>query len=124
VSRPAYRGPPARKSAKDPGGRLLLGAFAVVLIVCGLTRASDFAGLPLIALGVLLLILFAFHSRISGALGFGKFQVPIVSEQGPADAEKPAPSSTPVAPANEHRPSLREVRQAARNPTSDRHRTR
>lgn len=118
------RGPPAIGSGKDPGGRLLLGVGAVALIVIGLTRDNQFAGFPLVLVGVLLLILFAFYSRISGALGFGKFQVPIIQphhEEEPEQTRR-APSSTQ--PQKSHRASLREVSDAARNPTTTRNRSR
>lgn len=119
------RAPPRKPSSKDRGGRPLLGLFAVALFVVGLMHAGEFAGLPLLALSILLAILFAFHSRIGGALGFGKFQVPIVAEAEPIRPAPKQPTPTPAkqstAETESHRPSIEEYRRAAQHPGSQRH---
>jgi hypothetical protein len=97
--------------------------FAIVLIICGLTRAGHFAGLPLVALGAFLLILFAFHSRISGDLGLGKFQVPIISDRRTSDAKDSSPPQA-TEPTIDRPRSLSEMREAARNPATNRNRRR
>jgi hypothetical protein len=108
----------------DVPGRLFLGLLGTILVAFGLSRADEFAGLPLIFLGALLAILAAFHARIGGSVGIGKFQVPIVPNH---DQNKPEPPSTPASTergsqGRGRKPSLREVRAAAERPTTDRRR--
>ncbi len=124
------RAPPAGPRPKDRGGRPLLALFAVGLFVIGVMHANEFVGLPLFGLSILLLILFAFHSRIGGALGFGKFQVPIAAEAEPPQpasrqaAPPPGPPNQSTTEVENHRPSIDEYRRAARHPGSQRHRDR
>jgi hypothetical protein len=111
-----------KRRRDDVPGRIFLGLLGTLLIVFGLSRSDEFAGLPLIFLGALLAILAGFHSRIGGAIGIGKFQVPIVPEHDREKAEPPAGPAAGVAEpdGSGHRPSLREVRSAAERPATDR----
>lgn len=58
------------------------------LIVYCLFAEMPLSRLPVIMIGALLVVLYEFHSRIDGLLGFWKFRVPIGAKPGSGEAEE------------------------------------
>lgn len=108
-----------RKPRADPGGRPLLALLSVVLIVAGILKSDQLVGLPLVLLGVLLAILYAFHSRIMGVRISDKIQLPMTAEM---PEEREDSYDLPRLPQGGRPASLSEVSKAAHNPGSERHR--
>ncbi|HEV2858597.1 MAG TPA: hypothetical protein VGW80_09370 [Solirubrobacterales bacterium] len=109
-----------RHPRNDPGGRLLLASISVTFIVFGLLKAGQWISAPLLILGFIAAILFAFHSRIRGLKIFDKVEMPIAAE-APLSELPPRPETPRLEPPTQ-RPSLRQISQEAHNPTTDRHR--
>lgn len=93
--------------------------FGSVLIVGGFTDARQFAGYPLVLIGVLVLILRAFHRRLHFVKLFNKIELALTPEA----ADDPSTERRSVTPREEARaPTLREVSRAAQHPNTDRRR--
>lgn len=93
---------------------------SVTLIVLGVVQIDHLVGFLLIVLGFIAGVLFSFHSRIRGLKFFDKIQMPIAAERGPQEPEQSKPRR--ALPEGDRPPSLREVREAAQSPTSERRR--
>jgi hypothetical protein len=117
---PQQKPNPPPRTRKDPWGRPALGLGALFLFAVALTRGDDLHSFFLFGMGILLLILFAFFSKISGTLGIGKFQIPIIGDQ-PHPVEQDRSDSRPESE-DSHRPSITEFEKAARNPATRRNR--
>jgi hypothetical protein len=93
--------------------------FGLMLIVGGFTDARQFAGYPLVLIGVLVLILRAFHRRLKFVKLFNKIELALTPEA----VDDPPAEQRPVTSREEAgAPTLREVSRAAENPNTDRHR--
>jgi hypothetical protein len=111
-----------RKARADVGGRPLLAVLSIALIAAGILKADQLIGFPLVLLGVLLAILYAFHSRIMGVRISDKIQLPIAPEMPEESEEARYDLQRLPHPQNNRPSSLGEVSEAARNPGSQRRR--
>jgi hypothetical protein len=122
VTRQERRRPLPR--GNDDGGRLLLAVMSIGLVVVGITKSSEWAGPFLIILGVVLAILFAFHSRIRGVKIFDKILLPIAAHEHDEFEAGPLESEAPRVAGKKRRTSLKEVSDAAHDPATARQRRR
>jgi len=112
-----------RSGSPDPGGRPLLGVVSIALLIAGFTRLDHYAGLILVVLGILVAILFAFHSRVRGVRAGSKFEVPIAPHE-PGEEREPRPVGLRERRNELSTASLGEISNAARHPETERQRGR
>lgn len=111
-----------RRRRTDVGGRPLLAVLSIALIAAGILKSDQLIGFPLVLLGVLLAILYAFHSRIMGVRISDKIQLPIAPEM-PDEYDATHPDMRQLPPPPSNRPSsLGKVSKTARNPGNERRR--
>jgi hypothetical protein len=81
---------PSSSAPSRPGSNgLLLAVVGTVLIGYCLFDQVPLTNVPPILVGSLLIILAAFHPRIHGQIGIGKFHVSVISEQRSIEVEDP-----------------------------------
>jgi hypothetical protein len=121
------RGPPPKsKPAVDQPLLAVVGLgliiFGIVLIGGGFSDTRQFAGYPLVLIGVLVLVLRSFHPRLHLVKLFNKIELGLTPESDENAGTGHRTSERPVRQLEARTPSLREVSKAAKNPDTERHR--